>query len=158
MPTQSAPLRKTLTWTLFRNTERLGFLLVLFLITTSHYLDGNILSVLLEPIKHEFAVSDTKLGLLVGLCFSLIYAIAGSPLALWADRGDRRKIIALAVAGWSLMTALCGMAHSFVQLALARFGVGALASAGIPLSQSICRLQTGGNQRLHSDCLGRIEL
>ena len=124
-------------WTLYRNTERLGFLTVLFLITTSHYFNEDLIAVVLEPIKHEFNASDTQLGLLTGLCFAVVYALAGFPIARWADRGNRRIVISLAVAGWNLMTALCGLAQSFGQLALARFGVGAMEPGGIPPAQSL---------------------
>ena len=76
---------------------------------------------LLEPIKHDFKVSDTALGLLSGLCFSLFYAAAAVPLARWADYGNRRTVLVVTLSAWSAMTALCGTAHTFWQLALARF-------------------------------------
>lgn len=137
LPLQSGTSGAPGAWTLYGNAQRVGFLVILFLVTTSHYFAENILSVLLEPIKHEFKLSDTQLGLLSGPCFALVYAIGGFPLALWADRADRRVVIAFAVAGWNLMTAVCGFAQSFWQLSLARFGVGALEPGGIPLTQSL---------------------
>src|ERR1051325_3536105 len=87
-------------------------------------LDRQIINILLEPIKHEFALTDAQAGLLGGLSFALFYCLLGIPLARLADRGHRVRMIAVAVAVWSGMTALCGMAVGFVQLLLARVGVG----------------------------------
>src|SRR5688572_17955333 len=96
-------------WTLFTPRQRWGFLALLFLTATSCFFDKNIVSVLLEPIKQEFAVSDTLLGLLSGFAFALFYALAGFPVARWADRGNRRTVITLALTAWSVMTVLCGL-------------------------------------------------
>jgi predicted MFS family arabinose efflux permease len=109
----------------------------LFLVSSSNYFDRHIVAVLLEPIKREFQVSDTWLGLLSGFCFSIFYAAFGMPVARWADCGNRRTVITLALAVWSAMTLLCGMAHSFWQLALARLGVGAGESGAIAPAQSL---------------------
>ncbi|MBS0397372.1 MAG: MFS transporter, partial [Proteobacteria bacterium] len=87
--------------------------------------------------KQEFKVSDTLLGLLGGLAFALFYATLGIPVARWADRGNRRTIITAALTVWSCMTALCGMAHTFVQLLLARVGVGAGEAGAISPAQSL---------------------
>lgn len=91
--------------------------------------DRNILSVLLVPIQNDLKVSDAAMGALTGAAFSFVYASAALPLAWLADRTNRRNFIALSVAFWSAMTALCGLAGSYVQLLLARFGV-ALGEAG----------------------------
>lgn len=125
------------TWDLYSGRQRGIFLLVLFLVGTSNYVDRNIIGVLLEPIKKEFQVSDTMLGLLSGISFALFYATLGIPVARWADRGDRRFIITISLTVWSLMTALCGMAQSFWQLALARVGVGMGEAGAIPPAQSL---------------------
>lgn len=117
--------------------RRWGYLLILFLVGTSASLDRVIISVLLEPIKREFGVSDTLLGLLSGASFALLYAVLGVPVARWADVGNRKRIITLALAIWSLMTALCGLAQSFWQLALARVGVGMGEAGAVPPSQSL---------------------
>ena len=77
------------------------------------------------------------MGLLSGLCFSLFYTLAGMPIARLADRGTRRTIVAAGLAVWSAMTAACGLAASFAQLALARFGVGIGEAAGTPPSHSL---------------------
>jgi MFS family permease len=124
-------------WTLYSPGQRWTYLAILFLVSTSNYVDRNLISVLLEPIKAEFQVSDTMLGLLTGISFALFYATLGIPVARWADRGDRRFIITASLTIWSAMTALCGMAQSFWQLALARVGVGAGEAGAIPPAQSL---------------------
>ena len=134
-PLTSATATKT--WDLYSEPRRWVLLFVLFLVTTSSYVDRNIIGVLLQPIKEEFHVSDTMLGLLSGLSFAMFYATLGVPMARWADRGDRRFIITISLVVWSVMTALCGMAQSFWQLALARIGVGAGEAGGIPPGQSL---------------------
>jgi predicted MFS family arabinose efflux permease len=101
-------------WMLFSERRRWGLLAILFLVSTSNYVDRNVIAVLLEPIKEEFRVSDTALGLLGGFCFAAFYAAFGMPVARWADRGNRRTIITLALTIWSLMTLCCGLAQSFV--------------------------------------------
>ena len=124
-------------WTMYSNRQRWTYLGILFLVATINYVDRNIISVLLEPIKHEFRVSDTMLGLLGGISFALFYATLGMPVAQWADRGNRKTIIMLAVAAWSVMTAFCGLAHTFLQLALSRVGVGVGESGAIPPANSL---------------------
>ncbi|MFC4311962.1 spinster family MFS transporter [Steroidobacter flavus] len=122
---------------LYRPARQWSFLAVLFLVSTSNYVDRNIISVLLEPIKAEFGVSDTLLGLLTGISFAVFYATLGIPVARWADRGNRKTIITLSLTIWSVMTALCGLAQSFWQLALARVGVGAGEAGALPPAQSL---------------------
>lgn len=112
-------------------------LLVLLLVFTSSHLDRQILAILLEPIKHELALSDTQLGFLSGIAFAIFYATLGIPMAMWADRGNRRNIITLALTVWSGMTLLCGLAAGFWQLALARIGVGVGEAGANPPSHSI---------------------
>lgn len=133
--TTETPLERT--WERYGARRRGLYLFVLFLVGTSNYLDRNIIGVLLEPIKAEFGASDAMLGLLSGLSFALFYATLGLPVARWADRGDRKLIITLSLAVWSLMTVLCGVAQNFWQLALARVGVGAGEAGAIPPAQSL---------------------
>jgi MFS family permease len=125
------------TWDLYTERRRWILLGVLFLVTTSSYIDKNIIGVLLQPIKEEFHVSDTMLGLLSGLSFAMFYATLGIPVARWADRGDRRLIISVSLAVWSVMTAICGLAPTFWLLAAARIGVGAGEAGAIPPGQSL---------------------
>lgn len=97
---------------------------VLAVVYTFNFIDRQILAILLPAIKAEFAVADWVLGFLAGSAFALFYATLGIPIALLADRWNRRNLIALALAVWSGMTALSGAATNIVQLALARIGVG----------------------------------
>ena len=99
--------------------------------------DRLILSILLEDIKHAFTLSDTQIGLITGLAFTVFYVIFGIPIAWLADRTNRRTIIALAIAVWSLMTALCGAATGFGTLFLARMGVGIGESGSGPAASSL---------------------
>lgn len=124
-------------WARYTVRRRWLFLFVLFLVSTSSYVDRVVISVLLEPIKAEFGVSDAALGLLSGVSFALFYATAGIPIARIADRGNRKTLIALSLAAWSLMTALCGMAGKFWLLMMARIGVGAGEAGCIPAAQSL---------------------
>jgi predicted MFS family arabinose efflux permease len=110
---------------------------ILTLVYVSNFVDRQILSILLEPIKQTFELSDTQLGFLSGISFALFYATLGIPIAMWADRGNRRNIITLATAVFSVMTLVCGMAQSFVQLALARIGVGIGEAGASPPSHSM---------------------
>lgn len=110
------------------------FLTIVFMLST---IDRTILAILLEPIREEFQVPDWQLGLLSGLAFSALYAGGGIFVAILADRGDRARIINIALAIWSVMTVLCGMANSFVTLALARAGVGLGESGCLPPSHSL---------------------
>jgi MFS family permease len=102
-----------------------------------NFVDRTIFNVLIEPIKKEFALSDTMMGLLAGFGFVLFYSLIGIPIARAADHFNRRNIIAIAFAFWSTMTAFCGLAQSVVTLTLARIGVGLGESAGTPASQSL---------------------
>ncbi len=97
---------------------------VLVVVYTFNFIDRQILSILLESIKADLGLSDQALGFLAGFAFAAFYATMGIPIALWADRGNRRNLISVALALWSAMTALSGLAQNFWQLALARIGVG----------------------------------
>ncbi len=112
-------------------------LLLLHLVQVFAYLDRYGLSIALEGIKAEFEVSDAVLGFLVGPAFAIFYAIAGFPLARLADTRSRRAVLAVSLGAWSAMTAACGLARSFVQLAIARVGVGIGEAGGTPPSHSL---------------------
>ncbi|QNQ07591.1 spinster family MFS transporter [Sphingomonas alpina] len=114
--------------------------LTLALLTLTYffsYMDRQILAILLELIKADLKLSDTQLGLLAGFAFALFYAGLGIPVARFADKANRRNIIAVSLALWSLMTALCGLAQNYVQLLLARIGVGVGEAGSSPPSHSI---------------------
>ncbi|HYV57811.1 MAG TPA: MFS transporter [Candidatus Nitrosopolaris sp.] len=112
----------------------LGLLVLVYVV---NFVDRQILVILLHPIKQDLGVSDTAMGFLTGFAFSLFYAVAGIPIARWADTGQRRTVIALGLAVWSAMTAASGLARSFTQLALARVGVGIGEAAGSPPAHSL---------------------
>lgn len=112
-------------------------LIVLMLAYTANYVDRQILAILLQPIKMELGLSDTQLGFLSGITFALFYATLGVPIAMWADRGNRRNIITLALMIFSGMTVLCGFVTNFAQLALARIGVGVGEAGSSPPSHSM---------------------
>ena len=104
---------------------------------TSSHVDRQIMGILLEPIKQDLGASDTQMGFLIGLTFAIFYATLGMPIAMLADRGNRRNIIATAVAIWSAMTVVCGYVASFAQLAMARIGVGIGEAGSNPPSHSM---------------------
>jgi MFS family permease len=97
---------------------------VLLACYTLSFIDRQILSLLVAPIKRDLGISDTRIGLLQGLAFALFYTLLGFPLGWIADRYSRRNLIAAGVFFWSLMTALSSVALSFSSLFLARMGVG----------------------------------
>ncbi len=89
-----------------------------------NFLDRGIFTLLVKPIKADLGLSDVQISLIMGFAFTFFYAILGLPVARLVDRGNRKKIMAIGIAIWSAMTALCGFAGSFIQLFLARVGAG----------------------------------
>jgi MFS family permease len=86
--------------------------------------DRIIISLLVDPIKRDLNLTDTDMGLMMGLAFAIFYALMGLPIGRWADKYSRRTIIGVGIFLWSIMTALCGLARNFWELFLARVGVG----------------------------------
>jgi predicted MFS family arabinose efflux permease len=121
----------------YSTTYKIYILLLLLVVYISNYADRMILSVLMPYIKAEFQVSDAALGFLAGTAFAVFYATLGVPIAIWADRGNRKMIIAISVTIWSAMTAVCGLAGNYWQFALARVGVGVGEAGGSPPSHAI---------------------
>jgi len=99
--------------------------------------DRGILSILLVPIQNDLKVSDTAMGALTGISFTLVYATVALPMARLADKGTRRSIVAGALAVWSLMTAACGVAANYAVLLLARMGVAAGEASALPSTMSM---------------------
>lgn len=112
-------------------------LFVLVLVFTSSHVDRQIIGILGQPIKEALEISDAQLGLLGGLMFALFYATLGVPMAMWADRRNRRNLIAFSITLWSGMTAVCGLAQNYWQLLIARIGVGVGEAGSNPPSHSI---------------------
>lgn len=112
-------------------------LAILTLVYMFNHVDRQILVILLEPIKADLGLRDSQLGILTGIAFAAFYATLGIPVAIWADRGNRRNIIALALMIWSGMTAFSGLASSYGQLLLARMGVGIGEAGGTPPATSM---------------------
>lgn len=112
-------------------------LVMLTIVYAFNFIDRQILVILQEPIKADMGLSDAQLGLLSGFSFALIYVTAGIPIAWWADRGNRRNIVSLALAVWSGMTALSGFVQSYGQLLAARVGVGLGEAGGSPPAHSM---------------------
>ncbi|MBA1204981.1 MFS transporter [Pseudomonas capeferrum] len=104
-------------------------LLVLASIYVFNYIDRQLMAILIEPVKLEFGISDTGIGLLSGVTFAVFYTVFGFPLGRLSDRIGRKPVIAFSCMAWSLMTMLCGMAGNFLTLVLARIGV-AVGEAG----------------------------
>jgi len=112
-------------------------LLLLTVVAVFNYLDRIVLSMAIELIKADFQLSDSQLGFLSGFAFALFYAVAGLPLARWADRGNRNTIITLTTALWSGMVAISALVANFSQLLLVRIGVAVGEAGCLPPAQSL---------------------
>jgi MFS family permease len=101
------------------------------------FIDRIIIALLVEPIKQDLGITDVGIGLLQGIVFTIFYVAVGIPIGRWADRYSRRHIITIGIFLWSIMTAACGLARSFVGLFLARVGVGVGQAALSPAAYSM---------------------
>jgi MFS family permease len=110
---------------------------LLVLVYAFHHMDRQIVTLLLEPIKHEFALSDGQLGFLAGLSYAIAFGLAGIPLGLLVDRVHRVRLLSTLLGIWSGLTVLCGFAGSFAALVLTRVGIGAAESGGTPTNMSL---------------------
>ena len=111
----------------------------LLIVYVFNFLDRQIVNILAELIKRDLNLSDTQLGLMTGLAFALFYTVLGIPIARFADRPTTNRVglIAIALLIWSGMTAVCGMAQNFIQLLLARVGVGVGEAGCTPSAHSL---------------------
>jgi MFS family permease len=114
------------------NLYRNYALVMLTLVYVFNFVDRQLLVILQESIKKELHLSDTQLGLLSGFTFAIFYVTLGIPIASVADKRNRRNIVAMSLSLWSIMTALSGRARNFIQLLLARIGVGVGEAGGSP--------------------------
>lgn len=117
--------------------QRRYVLFLLFLVSMFNYIDRTIISILQVPIKQDIGLSDAQLGALTGLSFALFYSTLSLPIARWADRTVRKRIVAASLAIWSAMTALTGLATGFVTLVLFRIGVAVGEAGSVPATHSI---------------------
>ena len=111
-------------------------LLILFLINTVNFFDRLIIGAVGEPIRREFELSDTSLGLL-STAFTLLYAFVGIPFGRLADRVPRKRILAAGVFVWSVLTFASGFARNFTQIFLLRLGVGVGEASCAPAATSL---------------------
>lgn len=114
------------------NRYRNYVLAILTLVYVFNFIDRQLLVILQESIKKELNLSDTQLGLLSGFTFAIFYVTMGIPVARLADKKNRRNIVAASLGLWSIMTAFSGLAKNFIQLLLARVGVGIGEAGGSP--------------------------
>ena len=112
---------------------------ILLIVYIFNFIDRQIVNILAEPIRMELGLSDTQIGLMTGLAFALFYTVLGLPIARFSDRSttNRPWLIGGALAIWSAMTALCGLAQNFAQLLLARIGVGVGEAGCTPPAHSL---------------------
>ena len=121
----------------FSSRYRYYVLALLTLGYVFNFVDRQVMTILIEPIKTEFGATDTQMGLLSGLAFAMFYATLGIPVARLADRWSRRNVLAISMTTWSSVTALCATATGFWHLLLLRIGVGIGEAGGTPPSQSL---------------------
>ncbi len=117
------------------------------MLSAFNQLDRQLTSVLLEPIRREFALSDVQLGLLSGLAFAVLYAGLSLPAAVVAVYGNRRNLIAASAALWGGMTLLCGIAQSYGALLVGRVGVGLGEAGAMPASHAVISDLYGPQER-----------
>ena len=116
---------------------RAWVLFALLVVYTFNFIDRVLVSIVQEPIRAEFNLTDTQLGLLGGPTFAILYTLLGIPIARLAERKNRMTILAVCVGLWSAMTAACGMATSYATLLLARIGVSVGEAGCTPPAQSV---------------------
>jgi predicted MFS family arabinose efflux permease len=110
---------------------------LLSIVSLFNYMDRMLLAAVSQPIKTEFGLSDTQLGLLTGVTFAFFYAMMGIPMGRMADRLSRKHMLAICLGCWSVMTAVTGWATSYVQLLLARMFIAVGESGCTPTSYSL---------------------
>jgi predicted MFS family arabinose efflux permease len=112
-------------------------LIVMCVIYTISIADRYVMSTVLEPIRLELHLTDGGVAFLTGVSLALFYVTLGIPISWLADRMSRRNILAISLVAWSAMSALCGLSRTYLQLLLARIGVGVGEAGGTPPANSI---------------------
>ena len=118
--------------TVISNKYRNFVLMMLTLVYVFNFVDRQLIVILQESIKKDLNLSDTQLGLLSGFTFAIFYVTLGIPIARLADMTNRKNTVAASLGLWSVMTAFSGLARNFIQLLLARIGVGVGEAGGSP--------------------------
>ena len=119
-----------------RKSYRALVLLLLTIVYGFNFIDRQIVGILAPFIQADLGLTNTQLGLLIGLAFAVLYTTVAIPIAWLADRNNRVNILSIALATWSGFTALTGLAINFLQIAIARMGVGIGEAGGSPPSHS----------------------
>lgn len=114
-----------------------GTIAILLLLYTLSFVDRQIITLMIKPVRSGLGMSDIQIALVHGVAFSLFYAIAGIPFGWLVDRWSARMLVFLGVIGWSLSTIACGLAGSFGELFTARLGVGTAEAVLLPASFAI---------------------
>jgi len=122
----------------------LGLLMVIYVF---NFLDRQVVNILAEPIKQDLGIADWQIGALTGTAFALFYTFLGLPIARLAERANRVKIISVAVGVWSMCTMACGLAGGYIQLLLARIGVGVGEAGCTPPAHSLISDYTPAEKR-----------
>jgi predicted MFS family arabinose efflux permease len=117
--------------------QRWYVLIIMMLAYTINIADRYVMSTVLEPIRLELKLTDGGVAFLTGVSLAFFYVIMGIPLSWIADRYNRRNLLAISITVWSVMTAFCGMSIGYMQLLLARIGVGIGEAGGTPSCNSI---------------------
>jgi len=120
---------------------------ILTAVYAMHAMDRQLVSVVLEPVKTEFALTDTAAGVLAGAAYAVSFAVAGIPFGMLVDRMSRRNLLAAALAIWSAMTAFSGLATNYVSLIAARIGLAAFETPSLPASVSMISDLFGRHRR-----------
>ena len=136
-PLPSPPADTTRTDTMPDVRHPTYIVLLFFVCFAFSYLDRQIVSILVQPIKLTLGLSDTQIGLMQGFSFTMCYATAGVFVARLVDRANRVRLIAVCIAIWAISTALCGFATSFPELLAARAGTAIAEAALSPAALSI---------------------
>ncbi|MSP43173.1 MAG: MFS transporter [Alphaproteobacteria bacterium] len=110
---------------------------ILVMVYVFNFIDRQILTILMEPIRLDLKLTDSQLGLLSGIAFAVFYTTFGIPIARHADKNSRVNVISFSLLSWSVMTALCGLAMNFWQLMLGRIGVAVGEAGASPPSHSL---------------------
>ena len=129
--------KKRITTPYARPAYRWYVLALLTLVYTFNFIDRQILVILQEQIRVELDLMDWQLGLLSGFAVAVFYSVLGLPIAHISERFGRKRVVAIAIAFWSVMTALSGAARSYAHLLVLRIGVGVGEAGGSPPSHSM---------------------